>query len=166
MIGHHSSYLGRRIQRVWWPRRKSFDNVAVHGSVTMRDFIIIRWMNNEFGCDSVPIHLLRWIDSMCIECSSPKTGFKCEHDECAFDAHWIHFLGLVWKGLYWHSLQQFHNIVIERVTFCKTDTWLPCILKNAVVTAHMVVLIDITQHQFKSWPLFSSWPLLHVSSWY
>ena len=99
MIGHRISYLGRRIQRVWWPRRDSFDNVAVRGGVTVRDFIVIRWINNEFGSDSVSIHLQKWIDSMRIKCASPKTGFKCERDECTFDAHWIRFLGLVWKGL-------------------------------------------------------------------
>ena len=72
MIGHRSSYLGRRIQRVWWPRCESFDNVAVRGCVIMCDFIVIWWKNNEFGSDSVPIRLQRWIDSMCIECASPK----------------------------------------------------------------------------------------------
>ena len=45
--------------------------------------------------NSVPIHLQRWIDSMRIQCASPKTGFKCKRDECVFDAHWIRFLGLV-----------------------------------------------------------------------
>ena len=94
---HYSSYLGWQIQRVWWPRRESFDNVAVHEDVTVRDFIVIQKINNEFGSDLVPIHLQRWIDSMRIQCASPKTGIKCEHDECAFDAHLIPFLGLVVK---------------------------------------------------------------------
>ena len=40
IIGHRSSYLGQRIQHVWWPRRKSFDNVAAHGGVTVCDFIV------------------------------------------------------------------------------------------------------------------------------
>ena len=100
MIGHCSSYLGWQIQRVWWPQTQSFDNVAVQRGVTVLDFIIIRWINNEFGSDSVPIHLQRWIDSMRIQCASPHTGFKCDHNKCAFNVHWIRFLGLVWKGLY------------------------------------------------------------------
>ena len=96
MIGHHSSFLGRRIQRVWRPRRESFDNVAVHGGVTVRDFIVIRWINNEFGCDSVPIHLLRWIESMRIQFASLQNRIhssQCERDKpnsmcirCAFNS--------------------------------------------------------------------------------
>ena len=48
MIGHHSSYLGWRIHHVWWPRSESLDDVAVHGGVTVRDFID-EYINNEFG---------------------------------------------------------------------------------------------------------------------
>ena len=66
MIDHRIQYLGRQMQHVWRPRRESFDNIAVHGGVTVRDFIVIRWINNEFSSDSVPIHL--WV-------------------ECAFNSH-------------------------------------------------------------------------------
>ena len=96
MIGHHSLFLGGRIQRVWQPRRESFDNVAVHGGVTVRDFIVIRWINNKFGFDSVPIHLLRWwIESMRIQFALLQNQIhsnQCERDKpnsmrigCAFN---------------------------------------------------------------------------------
>ena len=35
LIGHRSSYLGRQIQYVLWLRCESFDNVAVHGGITV-----------------------------------------------------------------------------------------------------------------------------------
>ena len=60
--------------------KASFDNVAVHGGVTVRGFIVIKWINNEFGPNSVPIHLQRWIGSMRIQFASPQTKFKCEHN--------------------------------------------------------------------------------------
>ena len=89
MTGHRSSYLRRQILRVWWPRSESFDNVAVHGGVTVCDLIFIRWINNEFSSDLVSIHIQRWIGSMCIQFTSPQAEFKCERNaqpmriECA-----------------------------------------------------------------------------------
>ena len=60
----------------------------MHGGVTVRDFIVIRWINNEFGSDLVPIHL---IGSICIQFTSPQTEFKYERNHCALNAHWIRF---------------------------------------------------------------------------
>ena len=71
---------------IWWPRYESFDNVAVRGDVTVRDFIVIRLINNEFGSDSVPIHLQRWIGSMRIQFASSQTESKCEHNQCALNS--------------------------------------------------------------------------------
>ena len=86
MIGHHSSYIGWRIHHVWWPRSESLDDVAVHGGVTVCDFID-EYINNEFGSDSVPIRLQRRIGSMHIQFTSPQTKFKCEHNQCVLNAH-------------------------------------------------------------------------------
>ena len=92
MTGHHSSYLGWQIHRVWWPRSESFDNVAVHGGVTVHDFIVSQWIK----INSVPI----WFQSI------SKGGLV----QCAFNLHrpkpnqvWtqpmIRLKCLVWKGL-------------------------------------------------------------------
>ena len=95
---------GEYSMHVWWPRRKSFDDdavrggVTVRGDVTVRDFIVIWWINNEFG------YIQRWIGlnahSICI---SPNRSMN------ATNAHWMRIefgfsACLVWEGLKTHTL--------------------------------------------------------------
>ena len=84
-------YLGWQMQHVWWPRRESFDNAAVHGSVTVHDFIVIQWISNEFGSNSVPIHLQRRIgfNVHSIRIAPNRiVSAKCECHQYALNAHW------------------------------------------------------------------------------
>ena len=59
MTGHRSSYLRRQILHLWWPRSENFDNVAVHGGITVHDLIVIwfrfgSWQfTSEFGSSVV-----------------------------------------------------------------------------------------------------------------
>ena len=62
--------------------------------VTVHNFIVIRWINNKFGSDSVLIHLQRWIglNAHSIRIAPNQiVNAKCECYQCTFNTHWIRF---------------------------------------------------------------------------